>query len=448
MSRILLVDDERRFAEVLALSLREEGFEVETRGDPHDALELVNRESWDVVVTDLRMPKMDGLELIDCIRRASPDTACVVVTAFATVETAMEALRKGVRDYLLKPFRVEQLLFVLRRIEEERHLRRENLLLRAQQGLVELPPFVGSHAVVEELLAMADRVAATNASVLLRGESGTGKGILARRLHDRSARRDGPFVTIDCAVITPSLLESELFGHEKGAFTGATMQRLGKFELARGGTVLLDEVGDMPAALQAKLLRVLQERRYERVGGSRSLEADVRILAATNVDLEGACREGRFREDLYYRLNVVTLDLPPLRRHLSDLPELIRHMLEVRARSELQVDGKAVEAMMAYPWPGNVRELENVIERALVLCEGGPISTVHLPFSSEGPQGRVLTVEGLAIPGEGFSLEDFEDELVRRVYEESGKVKTRTARRLGLTRRQLDSRLARRKDEP
>ncbi|GDY11504.1 acetoacetate metabolism regulatory protein AtoC [Planctomycetota bacterium] len=373
----VVADDEILNRDLLAEMLPRLGIQVRTTKDGVQALKALESEPADLLITDLRMPGMGGLKLLLKAKEKWPEMPVVMMTAFASVESAVESMRLGAYDYLMKPFNVEQVEALLLRLNERQSLVREVKALRAEthsrhQGR----RLMGSSPAMALIDETIDRAAKSSATVLVRGESGTGKELVARALHHRSPRAAGPFISVNCAALTETLLTSELFGHEKGAFTGADEQRIGRFELANGGTILLDEISEISPELQAKLLRVLEERSFERVGGSRPIQVDVRIIATTNRDLLANARSGRFREDLYYRLNVIPIDMPPLRDRREDLPELIDHYLAVFSR-ELGVRTKlapsAVELLSGYHWPGNVRELVNIVERLVVLGGGGAI---------------------------------------------------------------------------
>ena len=381
--RILIADDEESMRWVLERALRQEGYEVTAVADGDAALAALKAEPFCLAFLDIRMPGLDGLALLETVRELCPETYVVIITAHGTMKTAIEAMQRGAYDYLPKPFDLDQVTFLARRALEARRLAREVVQLRT--GLEEIREFgviVGSSPPIHEVYKTIGRIAGTDVTVLICGESGTGKELVARAIHHHSRRSGKPFVPVSCAAIPATLLESELFGHERGAFTDARERRQGKFELAHGGTLFFDEIGDMEAELQTKLLRVLQERSFERIGGSERLRVDVRVIAATNRDLQAAIREGRFREDLYYRLNVVTLGIPPLRERLGDIPLLADHFL-AKYEAELgerTLSREVLASLMGYSWPGNVRELENVIQRAMVMATGGVILPEHLPI--------------------------------------------------------------------
>ena len=382
-ARILVVDDEDSLRWVLEKGLRQAGYEVAAVKDGTAALESFGAEPFDVVFLDVRMPGVDGLTALGRLRDIRPDACVVVMTAHGTMDTAIQAMQRGAYDYLAKPFDLDEVLLLTERALAASRLTQE--VARLRTGLAEVREFsalIGRHPRMQEVYKTIGRIAGTDVTVLLRGESGTGKELVASAIHNYSRRAGGPFVAVSCAAIPGTLLESEMFGHERGAFTDAKERRLGKLELAHGGTLYLDEIGDMPVELQTKLLRALQERTIERVGGQDPIRIDVRVLAATNRDLEALMKDGRFREDLYYRLNVVAVNLPPLRERRRDVPLLIEHLLAKYA-GELGERGlvpEALDRLVGYDWPGNVRELENVIQRAMVMATTGIILPEHLPI--------------------------------------------------------------------
>jgi two-component system response regulator HydG len=393
MIRVLVVDDEAPNRDALARVFAREGWEVRVAEDGRAALDVLREGDVAVVVSDLKMPGLDGLELLRACRQIAPDTQVILATAYGTVESAVEAMREGAWDFVTKPLRRAEVVASVNRALERRRLLLENRVLRETLAQVETDEVVGRAPAMRALLEEAAQVAPSMASVLLSGESGTGKGILARWLHTRSTRRDRRLVTVNCGAIPENLIESELFGYEAGAFTGAQGRKEGRFDLAAGGTLFLDEVTELPGSVQVKLLRVLQDGEYERLGGTRTLRADVRVVAATNRDPELAVAEGRLRADLYYRLNVIRLDVPPLRERRSDIALLALHFLRRHgARHGRALDGVAPDAMAAleaWDWPGNVRELENALERAVVLARESVLRTVDLPATVRGARGRV-----------------------------------------------------------
>src|SRR5271155_5556289 len=369
---ILIVEDEPKMRRLLELQLAEEGFHARTAPDAETGVQLLGKEPFDVIVTDFKLPGMTGLEFLQAVKRVDGQMPVVIMTAYGTVESAVDAMKAGASDYVLKPFSLAELVLVIRKELASHELREENRSLREALGKrYEYNNIVAQSDKMQAVLAMVERVAPTNATVLLGGESGVGKDMIARAIHEHSNRARGPFIKINSTAIPENLLESELFGYEKGAFSGATSTKPGKFELADRGTLFLDEIGDVPAATQVKLLRVLQEREFERLGGTKTLKVDVRLVAATNRDLRAALEEGTFREDLYYRLNVVAIDIPPLRDHKEDIPALATFFLDKFAReSGKQLRGitpAAMKLLMDFRWPGNVRELENILQRSVTL---------------------------------------------------------------------------------
>ncbi len=388
MATILIVDDDELVLESLRLVLREAGYKVKSTSSPEKALAVLEKENVDLVITDLKMPTMSGIELLERIKQRKPDCPVIMITAYATVETAVEAMKKGAIDYIMKPFSADELELVVNRVFEEKKVKEENARLKdilrdMVKGDEDL--LVGDHPKMKELKGLIEKIAPTDATVLIMGESGTGKELVARMIHSLSSRRAGPYVRMNCAAIPDGLIESELFGFERGAFTGAVQSRRGKFELASGGTILLDEIGEMPLHLQAKLLRVLQEGEVDKLGG-KTISVDVRVIATTNRDLQKEVAEGRFREDLFYRLSVVPICLPPLRERREDIPALVHHFIKRYSRRIGKkiggIEDKAMEILMNYNWPGNVRELENCIYRAVILCSGNVIREEDISFSS------------------------------------------------------------------
>ncbi len=440
MERILIVDDEKNYLLVLSALLGGEGYEVMTAPSGARALALVEEDEPDLVITDMRMPRMSGVQLIQELKERLPDLPVIVMTAFGTVENAVEAMKAGAIDYITKPFENQELLMTVERALKMRRLMTQNRLLREELGKGRgFEEIVGDSKAMREVFELVDKVAATRATVLLTGESGTGKELIARAIHNRSPRANEPFVAVNCMALTETLLESELFGHEKGSFTGATGRRKGRFELAHKGTLFLDEVGEITPSLQVKLLRVLQERTFERVGGNQPISVDVRIVAATNRDLGVAVAEGVFREDLFYRLNVVRIDLPPLRERLEDLPALVAHFVAKYAsemgRQVPKVTPEAIRRMYAHTWPGNVRELENALERAVILA-GEEIRPSDLPLEvqPEREEGEAGLPAGMTITE---AVEDLEIRMIKRALSEAGGVQAHAAELLGITKSNL-----------
>ena len=435
--RILVVDDEPAQRELVAGFLRKQGFDVVEAAGGGEAVTRFKREPFDLVLTDQRMPDLSGLDVLEAVRSASPETAVVIMTAYGTIETAVSAIKAGAADYLTKPLNLDELLHRVHRVRERHHLVRENRELR--EALTErhrVEGIVGDSGQMQEVLSLVRRVAPSDATVLIRGESGTGKELIARALHYASPRAAGPLVKVNCAALAESLLEAELFGHEKGAFTGAIASRKGRFELADGGSIFLDEIGDLPPHLQVKLLRVLQEREIERVGSSRPVKVDVRLLAATHRNLEALVREGRFRDDLYYRINVVTIMLPPLRERREDLPPLIDHFLrtfaEKNGKTVRGITREAREALLRYDYPGNIRELENLMERAVVLTRDDVIGMEDLPLTLEAPAPESGEEAGLIAAVEGL-----ERRMIREALAKAEGTQTRAAELLGISERVL-----------
>jgi DNA-binding NtrC family response regulator len=438
---VLIVDDDASTRRLLQVRLRGLGCEPIMAADGKEALDVLHRDLPAVMLLDLEMPRMGGMELLRELRRAGIDVPTIVITAHGSIETAVEAMKEGAYDFLLKPFDHHHLEIVIRKTLERRQLLDANRVLRETLA-ARTPDILGESAAIRRVIDTAKKAAVSNATILLLGESGTGKEVFANAIHRWSERRDKPFVIVNCVALSEHLLESELFGHERGAFTGAHQTKKGKFELAHGGSVFLDEIGDMPAALQAKLLRVLQDHRFERVGGTQPIHADIRIIAATNRDLGSAVRDGRFREDLYYRLNVVSLTLPPLRERREDVPVLARHFVAAyAAETKKPVRGFTAEAMdqlMAQSWPGNVRELANVIERAVVLCGGHEIGPNDLALTVPAA-ARLATPLPLSAPGRDFQtqVETFKQTIIKAALRETGGNQTKAAELLGLQRTYL-----------
>jgi len=441
--RILVVDDEQNARNALRTLLGEEGYEIAEAADGEEALAKIAELDPAVVLTDMRMPKMDGITLIRKAREAGSEAAFVMMTAFASVQAAVDAMKAGAENYLTKPLDLQAVLVFLEKALEKRRLQRETLSLRDRvREQYRLDGLVGDAPELRAVYDVVRQAAPTKATVLILGESGTGKEIIAHALHEESPRRDKPFVKVSCAALSETLLESELFGHERGSFTGAIGRREGRFELADGGTLFLDEIGEISPATQIKLLRVLQTKEFERVGGTQTIKVDVRLVAATNRDLAAEVKAGKFREDLYYRLNVVAVTLPPLRRRKGDLPALASHFIEKYSR----LYGKDVRglgpgtlnALLAHDWPGNVRELENAIERAVVLAQSHEITADDLPPSLRGarPDRREA---GSLIPG--ATLYEIEREAILRTLELVGGSTSRAADMLGISARKIQYRM-------
>ena len=437
--RILVVDDEASQRELVGGFLKKQGHEVLLAGSGAEALTRVRETRVDLVLSDFKMPGMSGIELLRGVKGVNPEIPFILVTAYGTVETAVQAMREGAADYLTKPLDLEELQLRIGNVTEQVRLR--SAVRDLQARLVErhrLEGIIGESGRMQEVLALVKQVAPSDATVLVRGESGTGKELIARAIHFNSRRAAGPLVTLNCAALPEQLLESELFGHEKGAFTGAVAQRKGRFELADGGSIFLDEIGDLTPALQVKLLRVLQERQFERLGGTRTLTVDVRILAATHRDLEQAMRDGTFREDLYYRLNVVSIQIPPLRERREDIAALLEHFLlrfaQKNRREVTGITAAARDALLRYDYPGNVRELENVVERAVLLCRGRVIDLPDLPVTLRPGERGTAEAEPRSLPD---LVESIERQAIRAALERHGGVQTQAAEELGISERVL-----------
>lgn len=437
MARILVVDDEKKMRHLLSMMLASRGHTAEQAADGREAFDLLQRKPYDLVITDLRMPHMDGRELFRHMKSRGIDIPVIFITAFATVESAVESLQEGVVDYISKPFEEDRILATV-----ERTLRLSSILEQNRDLLNELRRMSGSYDIVFQSQAMhrvvnlVRAVAEEDTTVLIRGESGTGKELLARFIHETSPRRTKRFVPVNCAAIPQGLIESELFGHEKGAFTSADRRSLGKFEAASQGTLFLDEIGDMPLDAQAKLLRVLQEKKIQRVGGQTEIPVDVRILCATNQDLESLVQEGRFRSDLFYRINVFPIELPPLRHRLEDVPLLANHFARRFFESDdLEITPGAMDLLMNYSWPGNVRELANVMERACILAKKNRrITAEHLVFLKPAENGETGAGTVFKLSPHGLNLEILEMELVEQALALANNNQSAAARLLGLTR--------------
>jgi len=437
--RILIVDDEASQRELIAGFLKKQGHEVVLAGGGAEALTPVKETRVDLVLSDFKMPGMSGLDLLRGVKAVNPEIPFILITAYGTVETAVQAMKEGAADYLTKPLDLEELLLRVGRVGEQ--VRLQGAVRDLQARLVErhrLEGIIGESGGMQEVLALVKQVATSDATVLIRGESGTGKEVIARAIHFNSPRAAGPLVTLNCAALPEQLLESELFGHEKGAFTGAVAQRKGRFEQADGGSIFLDEIGDLAPSLQVKLLRVLQERQFERLGGNRTLAVNVRILAATHRNLEQALQDGRFREDLYYRLNVVTIQVPPLRERREDIPLLLEHFLQKFAqKNRRNVTGLTVgarDALLRYDYPGNVRELENIVERAVLLCRGQVIDLEDLPVALRPGERDATEPESRRLPD---LLAGIERQAIRVALERHGGIQTQAAAELGISERVL-----------
>ena len=444
MPSILIVEDEAKMRRLLELNLGEDGFTTLSAGDAETGLKLLRENSIDLVLTDLKLPGINGLEFLQSIKHQNATLPVVVMTAFGSVETAVEAMKAGASDYVLKPFSLTEMRMVIHKELDVRKLREENLSLREALGKrYAHPNVVARSPKMQEVLATVERVAPTNSTVLLGGESGVGQALIARAIHEKSRRASGPLIKINSTAIPENLLESELFGFEKGAFTGAVASKPGKFELADKGTLFLDEIGDVPPATQVKLLRVLQEREFERLGGTRTVKVDVRLIAATNRDLREALEQGTFREDLYYRLNVVPIDIAPLRERKEDIPDLVNLFIsrfDDESRKAIEgITPQAMQILVNYHWPGNVRELQNIVERACALAKTDvlEVADVHI---DQRPAKATNGSPGF-LP-DGMTLEQWEDEMVQEALRRANGNKSQAARLLGLSRNALRYRLS------
>jgi two-component system response regulator PilR (NtrC family) len=453
MAAILVVDDEASMREFLEILLTKQGHRVHAAADVKGALARVAEGGTDLVITDLRLGAESGIDVLRRVKEISPATEVVMVTAFATTENAIQAMKLGAHDYVLKPFKVDELRLVVEKALEHRALVQENRVLRrVGKPRLTAPEIIGHSAAMEEVCALVEKVAPTPTTLLITGESGVGKEVVARAIHDRGDRRDQPFIAINCGAIPEGLIESELFGHEKGSFTGAVDTKAGLFEVAGSGTLFLDEVAELPLPLQVRLLRALQERRVRRVGGKADIAVAARIVAATNRELNEEVAAGRFREDLFYRLNVIQIRVPPLRARREDIPLFVAHFLARFAveagRSEMRLSPEAERRLCEYDYPGNVRELANIVERAVTLADGPDIRLTDLPPALRDPAGATLPAAPAPaeLPDAGMDLQSHLDGIERRMLEQAlaraGGVKTEAARLLSLTFRSLRYRLA------
>jgi DNA-binding NtrC family response regulator len=442
MSTILLVDDKASMRKVLRQTLEDDSCSILEAEDGEKALEIIKTKHVDVIISDIKMPKLDGLTLLKMIKEIDSEIVVLIMTAYGTIETAVDAMKLGAYDYITKPFSTEQVKLTVEKAIERQKLIYENKYLREKlNDHYNYKRIVGNGKVMQPVYELIDKVAPTDTSVLIRGESGTGKELVAHAIHFNSRRKEKPFIKVNCAVLAEGILESELFGHEKGSFTGAAGKRIGRFELAHGGSIFLDEIGDISLSTQIKLLRVLQEKEFERVGGNEIIRADVRIIAATNKNLEEAIRKNLFREDLFFRLNIVPIYVPPLRERKEDIEKLSLHFLNrysLEANKKIEsIDPKTIELLTRYNWPGNVRELENAIQRAVVLADSNIIFPAHLPLDIQTFQRE----ESANILKEDASLtekiENYEKELIMSAMKKTNNVQTRASKILGINRTAL-----------
>ncbi len=439
METILIVDDEKNYLVVLEALLGSEGYETVTALNAKSAISTAEEADLDLIITDMKMPGMSGMELLEKIKSMKPELPVIMMTAFGTIEMAVEAMRKGAYDYIQKPFENEQLKLTVKKALNNYRLIKENkLLTEALSERFKFGNIVGKSKQMKKIYDLIEKVSPSKASVLITGPSGTGKELIAKAIHYRSDRKDRPFISINCGALTETLLESELFGHEKGAFTGAIAMKKGRFELADGGTLFLDEVGDMPAPLQVKLLRVLQEMEFERVGGTKTIQVDVRIISASNRNIKEDVAEGTFREDLYYRLNVIHMEVPSLKERVDDIPLLVSHFIAKYSQNDttaVELAPEVWKTLYSYPWPGNVRELENIIERALVLNSGGAITVADLPEELTGAETQFdvdrFIPSNVTMPE---ALEKIEEKLLRRALAQCNNIQSHAAKTLGITK--------------
>jgi DNA-binding NtrC family response regulator len=441
MPNVLVVDNEEKFCKVVHAALQFENIASSYCLSGQDALEIVRKSPIDIVVSDLKMDNMDGIQLLEELKKNYDKVEVIIMTAFASQKTAIEALKKGANDYLIKPFEMDELALRIKRIIEQQRILEENKKLRESKDKpIFFQTLVGKSQRMQEIYRLIKKASENDATVLIRGESGTGKELVAQQIHQLSERHKEEFVTVNCAALPETLLESELFGYEKGAFTGATQKRIGKFEQSGGGSIFLDEIGDMSLSTQAKILRVLQSKEIYRLGGNEKIIVDVRIIAATHQNLEEMEKGGRFRNDLYYRLNVFPITVPPLRERKEDIPELVHHFIE---KSDAKgIDRKALAVLMEYDWPGNVRELQNAIERAAIVCNG-IIEADDFPSNVKSGSVSPSRSDKFQIGDEGINLDQLERDLIVQAIQKSGGNKTRAAALLGITRRRLYSMMER-----
>ena len=446
--RILVVDDEESLREYLSIMLHREGYQVDAAADGAQAVTRLKEFAYDLVISDIKMPRLTGFELLKHIKERTPETVVIMITAFSTTEEAVEAMKQGAYDYIIKPFKNEEIRLIIKNALERRSLRQENQELKKElEKRYSFGSLIGKSKPMQEVYDLIQKVAGSKVNVLITGESGTGKELVAKAIHYNSERKDKPFLPINCGAIPENLLESELFGHEKGSFTGAVHQKAGLFEVANGGTVFLDEIGELPPMMQVKLLRVLQEREFRRVGGTRDIHVDVRLVAATNKDLEEEVSQGGFREDLFYRLNVIRLALPPLRDRREDIPLLVEHLFRKQSGKEkVTVTEGAMRRFLDYNWPGNIREMENVIERCIVLGKSDSIDEAALPLSMQIRPAACARHQMDVLPETGLDLDEYlgniEKDILLKALERTGGVRKKAAELLGITFRSIRYRLS------
>ncbi len=449
--KILIIDDTAYILDLLSEFLGAKGYEVKIAQDGTTGIAGLEKDSYDLVLTDLKMPGLGGMDVLNYVINHCPETLCIILTGHGSIKNAVAAVKAGAYDYLTKPVDLEEILIAIKRAIEFRNLKRENVLLRNQlRKKYRFDNIIGDSGPMQKVFETIEKVADTDSTIMILGESGTGKELVARALHYNSSRAKGPIVPVNCAAIPSELLESELFGHEKGAFTNAIRTRIGRFELAHGGTIFLDEIGDMDPVLQSKLLRVLQDRAFERIGGTRTIHVDIRVITATHRNLRKAVEDGHFREDLYYRLNVIPIEIPPLREHKSDIPLLVHHFIDQfnqgKKRNIQGLEEEALKRLQDYEWPGNIRELENMIERVSILTNNEVITLSDLPerIQKIPPQDQAVPPD---IPEEGIFLDtavnEFERKLILQALIKTGWVKNKAAQLLNLNRTTLIEKIKR-----
>ena len=453
MARVLVIDDDPDILNIIVTILETNGHEVLRAGSGEEGITLLDSKGCDIVLTDLVMPGMDGMQVLDHVVNNHPDTKCIILTGYGTIKNSVEAIKKGAFDYITKPISASEILVVVEKAIKFSSLERENLRLKQElKRQYDFSNIIGTSRAIRRIFDIITKVADTDGTVLISGESGTGKELIARAIHYNSSRAGKPMVVVNCGAIPEELLESELFGHEKGAFTGAHKTRIGRFEMANGGTFFLDEIGEMSPSLQVKLLRVLQDQCFERVGGTRTIHVDVRIIAATNKNLTEAVNKGKFREDLYYRLNVIPIKVPPLRQRRSDIPLLVDHFLKKFQKNKRKkikgFSSEAMDAIISYSWPGNVRELENVVKRLTILCENEVVQLQDLPehiYDRNEAQSSLEIIRDKKSIDLSEAVKDYEKRLILEALEKSNWVKSKAARLLNINRTTLVEKMKRQK---
>lgn len=445
---ILIIDDEPKMAGILKTALERDGYSVDSITDPTEMADLMIQNQYNIIVSDMKMPKMTGIEVLEKAKKINPDVEFIMITAYATAQTAVESMKKGAYDYLIKPFPIDELKIRIKRIEESKNLKKENQNLKKQLGeKFNIDNLIAMSKVMQDVLAKVRKVAQSKASVLLQGDSGTGKEVIAKAIHNLSNQASKPLITVNCGAIPEGLLESELFGHVKGSFTGAVQNKIGLFKAAEGGTIFLDEIGELPMSLQVKILRVLQEDEIMAVGSSQTEKIDVRVIAATNIPLDLAVKENRFRQDLFYRLNVVPIFIPPLRERKDDIPPLIEHFLKKYSagKKTKNISQEVINLFLDYDWPGNIRELENTIEHSIVMGDENSITIDDLPWTLQNYYKTNFLKEESISEGtvnlENMSLEEMEKYYILKALNKTNNNNTKAAKLLGITRRTLGYRL-------